>query len=454
MNDTTHSRGKTMRAKESKGGRWLSGALAACLVLVACDTDVTNPGPVQDDFLNNPEAQPAMVQGALRALGDALNWTAYTSGAVAREIHPSGSTGSFGITIRQQRGELRDDEINTQWENAHRARASGEGTVTRVEGEGGPGWIDNSLRDQAYLFTAFAYRLLAENMCESVFDGGSAGSNDEYTNRAIQWFDRAVSSSDAELKMAALSGRASMKVWMGDWAGAVSDASQVPTAFSYTLDYHDIGDEEQANRIHRSTLGQPYKAHTAWSTWIGGDDDQIGPIGQEVDVLGNVVTPGDPRVSFRKTDENGDAAIDCCGSVPWWPQWKHNRNDAPIELASGVEMRLVEAEDMIRNGDVAGAMAKINEVRARPGVGLPALTAANADEARVHLKAEYRNELWLEGRRLPQLWRWERTSFGGDDDLHPLERVSGSSAEGSHLVQRDVCYPISEGEKQTNQNVS
>jgi hypothetical protein len=404
-----------MRAKESKGGRWLSGALAACLVLVACDTDVTNPGPVQDDFLNNPEAQPAMVQGALRALGDALNWTAYTSGAVAREIHPSGSTGSFGITIRQQRGELRDDEINTQWENA---------------------------------------RLLAENMCESVFDGGSAGSNDEYTNRAIQWFDRAVSSSDAELKMAALSGRASMKVWMGDWAGAVSDASQVPTAFSYTLDYHDIGDEEQANRIHRSTLGQPYKAHTAWSTWIGGDDDQIGPIGQEVDVLGNVVTPGDPRVSFRKTDENGDAAIDCCGSVPWWPQWKHNRNDAPIELASGVEMRLVEAEDMIRNGDVAGAMAKINEVRARPGVGLPALTAANADEARVHLKAEYRNELWLEGRRLPQLWRWERTSFGGDDDLHPLERVSGSSAEGSHLVQRDVCYPISEGEKQTNQNVS
>lgn len=443
-----------MRANESKGGRWLSGALAACLVVAACDTDVTNPGPVQDDFLNNPEAQPAMVQGTLRALGDALNWIAYTSGAVAREIHPSGSTGSFGITIRQQRGEIRDDEINDHWEKAHRARASGEGTVNRVEGEGGSGWIDNTLRDQAYLFTGFAYRLLAESMCESVFDGGSAGPNEQYAARAMQWFDRAAGSGDADIRLAALGGRASMKVWMGDWAGAVSDASQLPTAFSYTLDYHNIGDEEQANRIHRSTLGQPYKAHTAWSTWIGGDDNGIGAVGTEVDLAGNVVNEGDPRVNFRKTGENGDAAIDCCGSVPWWPQWKHNRNDAPVELASGVEMRLIEAEDMLRSGDVSGAMAKINEVRARPGVGLPALTAADADEARVHLKAEYRNELWLEGRRLGQLWRWDRTSFGTEQDLHPLEQVSGSTSEGSHLSQRDFCYPISEGEKQTNRNVS
>lgn len=442
-----------MRAFESRSGRWLSGALAASLVLVACDTDVTNPGPVQDDFLNEPEAQPAMVQGTLRALGDALNWIAYTNGAVAREIHPSGSTGSFGITVRQQQGELRDDEVNTHWENAHRARSSGESTVARVEATE-TGWTDNSLRDQAYLYTAFAYRVLAESFCEAVFDGGSAQPNSVYADRAIQWFDRAASSGDSDIKMAALSGRASMKVWLGDWSGAVSDASQVPTTFSFDLDYQANGDDVQANRIFVSSKNQPYKAHTAWTTWVGGDGGQFEALGEQVDALGNVVAEGDPRVQWRLTEENGDAAIDCCGPVPWWPQFKHAQDASPIELASGAEMRLIEAEDLLRNSDVAGAMAKINEVRARAGVGLPALTATTVDEARVILKAEYRSELWLEGRRLGQLWRWNQTGFGTENDLHPLEQVSGSNTEGSHLVTRDYCMPISLGEKQTNQNVS
>jgi hypothetical protein len=447
------SEGKTMRAVERKSGRWLSGALAACLVLVACDTEVTNPGPVQDDFLNEPEAQPAMVQGTLRALGDALNWIAYTSSAVAREVHPSGSTGSFGISVRQQSGELRDDEVNTHWENAHRARASGEGTVSRVEATE-TGWIDETLRDEAYLFTAFAFRLLAENMCEAVFDGGSAMPNSEYATRAVQWFDRAAGSGNADVRLAALGGRASMKVWMGDWAGAVSDASQVPTAFSYDLDYQAIGDDFQSNRIHIASKNQPYKAHTAWTTWVGGDGDQFAAMGQEVDAAGNVVADGDPRVQWRASDENGDAAISCCGQVPWWPQVKHGEDASPIELTGGAEMRLIEAEDMLRNGDVSGAMAKINELRARPTVGLPPLTATTVDEARVILKAEYAAETWLEGRRLPQLWRWSQTGFGTEQDLHPLEQVSGSTDSGSHLVQRDYCFPISQGEKQTNSNVS
>jgi hypothetical protein len=37
----------------------------------------------------------SLVAGSGRDLSEALNWTSYTGGAVAREIFPGGSTGSF-----------------------------------------------------------------------------------------------------------------------------------------------------------------------------------------------------------------------------------------------------------------------------------------------------------------------------------------------------------------------
>ena len=86
------------------------------------ELDVTNPGPIQADALDDAKALTAVVNGAGRDLAEALNWIAYTGGAVAREIFPAGSTGSFGITPRQQAGKLADDDGNDWW-NSVAARA-------------------------------------------------------------------------------------------------------------------------------------------------------------------------------------------------------------------------------------------------------------------------------------------------------------------------------------------
>ena len=95
-----------------------------------------HPGPVQQEFLVEPAAQPALVNGAGRAVAQAMNWTNYTGGAVAREFHPSGSTGSFGITLKQQRGELADDETNTHWNNSQRARWLAENAIAIISEAG------------------------------------------------------------------------------------------------------------------------------------------------------------------------------------------------------------------------------------------------------------------------------------------------------------------------------
>ena len=74
----TTRKGDTMRSPHAikQGG----AAVLAVLALAACNTEVTNPGPVQGDQLENETAQPAMVAGLERAFGDALKWIAYTSG--------------------------------------------------------------------------------------------------------------------------------------------------------------------------------------------------------------------------------------------------------------------------------------------------------------------------------------------------------------------------------------
>jgi hypothetical protein len=140
----------------------------------------------------------------------------------------------------------------------------------------------------------------------------------------------------------------------------------------------------------------------------------------------------------------GDAAIECCGRVAFWPQAKHPLSQSPIRLTSGREMRLIEAEAFLRNNDVTNAMASINLVRANAGAGT--ITAVDQTDAWRLLKRERGIELWLEARRVGDRRRWAAANTPGA--LDPLE-VPGTA---SHLARQDLCFPISRSERETNSN--
>lgn len=417
-------------------------ALGLGLGLAACDTNVVNPGPIAADFLDSPDAQSAIVAGAGRALSDAVNWIGYTSAAVAREIHPSGSTGSFGITPEQQRGELNYDEVGTHWENVYRARFMVEEGLSRISS------LDSGEQDQAelaqlYLWGGYTYRLAGESLCQAVIDGGAPQDNDIFFTRALELFDQAASVGSGNVRTAAIAGRASVKVWTGDWAGAAQDATTVlgtDETFSYMLPYFDIGDDNQGNRIYLSTKGEPYRAHSQWNTWVAG----YGLNAQEA-------PNGDPRVPYRISGETGDAAIPCCGPVPWNPETKYDSDGADIELSSGPEMKLILAENALNNNDMDTAVELINELRT--AAGMDGVAPADMDEAWSALMREHAIEMWLESRRLPALRRWNDEGLALNELLQPLERVSGDVGSGSHLATRDYCFPISEGERNTNPNI-
>ena len=402
---------------------------ALCLVVSACDTTVTNPGPVNDDFLREQGAQLALVNGAGRALSSGINWISYTSAAVTREIHPAGSTGSFGITPLWQSGTLSSDDrdLDTHWEQAQRARWVAEETVRRIEEATFP--VNDSIRQKALFWAGFANRLLGENMCEAVIDGGAAQPNAEFFRRAEDNFTRAIAIRPGAMATAAYAGRAAARVFLGKWTEAVADAANVPSAFSYSITYFNLGEDAQRNRIFYSIGNTPYRAHTQWNTWY-----------DEYRRASN-----DPRVPITITALQGDAAIECCGRVSFWPQAKHNSSAAPIRLAGGREMRLVEAEARLRSNDVTGALAKINEARA--AVPVAAVAGTTAAEVWSLLKRERGIELWLEARRMGDLRRWRAENTPGA--LHVLESVGA----GSHLARQDLCYPISRSERDTNPNL-
>ena len=416
-------------------------ALLLLTAPVACDTNVSNPGPVADEFLNDRNAAAAMVSGAGRALSQGMNWIGYTGAAVAREIHPAGSTGSFGISNRWQNGELGSDDsdLDAHWEQAQRARWVAEEAVRRLEAAGPPptGSLQtpaayyNALQ-LAYVYAGYANRLLGENMCDAVIDGSGKLPNSTFFTRAESLFTKAIAvtggtaATIATQAQAAYAGRAQVRVYLAKWTEAVADAGQIAIGFTYNMPYYNIGDDAQRNRIAWSIGNQPYRAHTEWNTWYY-DYSQA---------------TKDPRVPITITALQGDAAIDCCGKVPFYPEAKMSTSASPIRLASGREMRLIEAEAKLRANDVTGAVTLINTVRTNAGT--TGITATTSDEAWRLLKRERGIELWLETRRLGDLRRWKATSTPGA--LDPLESVGTAS----HLKQQDLCFPISTSEQQTN----
>jgi hypothetical protein len=399
----------------------------AITVASACSTDVTNPGPIQADFLENRNALTAIVNGSGRNLAEALNWTSYTGAAVARELHPAGSTGSFGITVQQQSGKLTVDEGNTYWNLSQLARWTAENAIQRTKQIlGDADAVKSTTVAQALVWAGYANRHLGENFCEGVIDGGAKQAYTVYLDRAEANFSEAITvataagTTGATLVTAATAGRAQVRLLKGNLAGASTDAATVANTFVHRMPYYTT-DLDQYTRIYWAGANQPYRAHTVWNTYYENYRK----------------TTRDPRVPFDSsaTQLLGDAAVGSLGRVRWYFQTKYPAQTSAINLATGWEMRLIEAEAKLVANDRAGAMTLINGRRVT--LGLAPWTATNDTEAWVALKRERGIELWLEARRLGDLRRWTALNRPGQVE---------------DMVGRDLCFSTPLSERETNPN--
>jgi len=419
------------------------------LFIGACDFSVDNPGPTPDNQLSEEIALPSVVAGMERATAEALNFIAYEGGAVSLEINAAGSIGNFGISTAERRGNLNPSESDLTWELGHRARFTAEDGVERMRNVLGDEFSSSELAAQALLWVGYSNRLLGANFCKAVIGGGEAQPNDVHFQRAEQAFTEAFEIADrigdSERANAAMAGRASVRVHLDDFEGAVADAERVPDDFVYALEYQNQA-QEQYNRLFWANANAPYRAHTVADTYVGPDatgeeDLSFSPI----DGSDYHATSGDSRVPY---DANPEEEFGDTGNIIWYPQRKYDARSAPITLSSGDEMLLIRAEAQLRSGNWQQAMTLINDLRAEvPNentgeTGVAERSADNETEAWRHLKRERMIELWLEGRRMGDRRRWIT------DDAVP------NAHSNQDLPGRDYCWPISQTELESNENVS
>ena len=399
--------------------RWKVVGILFALMGVACQDAVTDVGSLEDGALDNGQSLEPLVNGMGRELSNALGFVTLTGGVVAREATGSGTQTDVGTTLSQRNGILEPVETDEHWNFAQRARWVAEDGVRRMREVLGDGFATSDLAARALLHVGFSNRLLGENMCFAVFDGGPALPRERSLERAEAAFTEALEiaerTGNVEAALAAWAGRASARAGLGDWTGARSDAEAVPLEFEYGARYSDR-EVEQYNRIHWSTAGLPYRNLTVWGTFYEEYYQES----------------GDPRISWAIDPDHPEADP----GVPFYIQKKYTARNSPIHLVSGREMRLIVAESRLVEGSFQSAVDAINEVRLLAGV--EPRVVDDLEGAWTALKRERGIELWLEGRRLGDLRRWLST---------------GAPGEAEDMSGRDTCFPIGTTELDTNPNV-
>lgn len=389
-------------------------SVAALLVCAACDLSVTNPGPVQDAQLNTASAMPALVNGMSGDLSLAIGDFLIGNTVMTDELIHSGN---YAAPNEFAVGVIRPEDVDADYQNMQQARWVAEDGLRRMQQVLGSAFESNADAPRAYLYAGFANRLLGENSCQAVIDGGPAQSDTVYFQRAESLFTRAnqlaAALKNTAVATAALGGRASVRADMGDWAGAVADAQQVPASFVFNAIF-SLNTSRENNDL-------AYETHTR----------------RELTVYGTqwAATNKDPRTpwdtvftSSHKIQTGQD------GKTPFFRQDKYVSLGDYIPLTKGAEMLLLRAENALRGGDVAGMTGFVNQERAQYGmtaVGSPATVAA----AWSLLQQERGAVLWLEARRLWDLRRWY---------------AAGTNA---FLNGRDKCMPFGASEIASNPNL-
>jgi hypothetical protein len=411
-----------------------TGLLAAA-ALAGCE--VTNPGPVSDADLDLPAVHQSVVNGSGREMSRAIGLVGYTGGVSARELMPSGNTND-GFNPTVQAGFIQSADVNGHWNTAHSARWIAEDAIRRFKKVGS---VDVNIMAQAYNWAGYANRLLGENFCAAIFDGGAPQPNLDYFKRAEEHFTNAINTATTvPLKTTAYAGRASVRVWLKDWTGATSDANQVPFTFVNSVGAGG-GTTEVRNYLYFVGANLPYRGYSVWRTWHADYYTQT----------------GDPRV--RWTTVTGvpfaEGQIAGYGPVPYQWQRKYTSENDAYRLSSGREMALIKAEaTLATGGSYQAAMTLINSVRTqisdRTMQPIAPWVANNATEAWMFLKRERSIEMWMEARRLGDLRRWKESGTPGALDWPDYEAIAPLFRQ----YTRSECYPIPDGELQTNPNLN
>lgn len=360
------------------------------LIITGCGIfDVDNPGEIVEDDLNTEIAIPALVAGAGGDLSYSygyLDSAPVFAGMLVDEIQ---HVGSYPDWRQVDDADLLITEesisLNNLHDNCARARWVADDGARRIKDLLGDAAASSAALAEILVYSGFSHLLLGDLFGAVPIDGGPLISQEEVYQRAVTKFTEALTVAQAagstEWAEAALAGRARAYHSLNDLTQAVADAQQLPAGYQFDAVFSDNTDREKN-----------------WCYWanITRNEASVSP-----EIVALYQETLDPRIRCTENGIGGD------GNRPWWIQDKYTSYSAPVRLVGWQEMELIQAEAKLNTGNLDGAIAHINNVRAgivldddasTPLAARPA--SSNADEVRDWLIHERRVEFFFEGRRL------------------------------------------------------
>ncbi len=428
----------------------MAAKVLGVVILSGCDLEVLNPGRILDEDLNTRELMPIVVSGASAEFNDVVDNYAFTGARLTDDL---AGTGSYFTTGKFRRGVFDNEDSDFFWEQTHEAAWAAGEAWERLQGvlEGEANGFDGSAR--VFLLMGLAHRLLGENFCDVVYDIGPLQPREAAFDSAVVALNQAVTigmaSGANDFVTAAHGGLAQAYVGLGQWSAATEAAARVPTDFEHKAIYHitannnEIWDESWrraevgvwATPVQAAFDGDPRASYTICGEW----NDPNRPPDPDLGVTPTGTCAGQGSGAHQGAD----------GLTAHYRQDKYPEAGSDIPVVTGTEMRLIEAEAALLGGDLGTFTKMINEVRAFYGIepieapaSAGALEFPNAqDDAWSILDRERYLTMWIEGRRLWDLHRWQ----------HPF--LNGGTLIGPGATPRISCMPIPELECTLNPEI-
>lgn len=441
-----------MRARNRLAGAALFAA--SFVVLSGCSLDeilaVHVPGKVLEEALDNASLADVLTTGVIAEVE--CSWNQYVAGAAHHSDEYVPTSGNLTMRNWGQRKIYASDAGYSQgtcggwgypmFTPLHTARFQSEDVASRLSGfpaEDVPNLA--ALQATAATWGAFPLVAMGEGFCSMAIDGGSELTPAQVQTEAEQRFSTAISlaqaAGDATLTMQGQLGRARVRIATGDYAGAMADAGQIPDGFVVEVT-RDAAESRRYNYyFERLNAPTGFRAHGSIA-----DNYQNLTIGAD-----GMPTDGDGEQDTRvnvKTD--GTQAADFATILYYHD--KYNTRGDPLPLVHWHEARMYEAEAMAMQGDVDGALGKINGLRT--AAGLPTVTASvGAGQIMDLVKEERRRQLFvLGGHRLHDMLRFNIPFLGDPGSIHPDGRDQ-TGAEYGNLT----CFQLPEVERKGNENI-
>jgi hypothetical protein len=404
----------------------------ALLGTAGCDTanllEVIDPDLVTPDNVQGEKGAELYWAGAIGQFAGAFSsgggGQALYTGMLSDEFLLSGTFPTRTDVDKRDMDE-RNGTLLGQYRSLHQARVGLKNAAERLV-EFVPG---DSRIAEMWNLNGYTYLFFAENYCSGVPFSQTPNEGDlsygvqtttaQMLTTAAERFGRAAAAtagSSDQANLAAIGlGRARLNE--GDYAGAAAAVASVPDGWTYLVRSKGGGAFGQLNAIYEMNFSQ-----RRWSL-----SDMEGGNG----IAWRSVT--DSRVPW---EDAGEVGFD--SSTPLFHQLKFSSWDDDVVLASGVEARLIEAENELATGAGAGVawLNTLNTLRATEG--LTALVDPGTPAARVDMLFEERAR-WMYGtaHRVGDLRRLIRQYGRTESAVFP----SGPFFKGG-VYGTDVNFPI------------